>query len=65
MGARVAITYRATVGIDYPPHKRVEAGELVSDIPAKSVKWLLEQGHIIPNDTQVGDNPVDDEEGSG
>jgi hypothetical protein len=33
--------YRAVVGIDYPPNKRVEAGELVSDLPEKSAVWLL------------------------
>lgn len=38
--------YRATVGIDYPPNKRVEAGEVVSDLPGESIKWLLEQGLI-------------------
>ena len=38
--------YRATVGIDYPPNKRVEAGEIVSDLPGDSVKWLLDQGLI-------------------
>lgn len=38
--------YRAVVGIDYPPNKRVEAGELVSDLPATSIKWLLESGSI-------------------
>ena len=38
--------YRATVGIDYPPNKRVEAGEIVSDLPGDSIKWLLEQGLI-------------------
>lgn len=38
--------YRALVGMDYPPDRRVEAGEVVSDIPSKSVKWLLEQGYV-------------------
>lgn len=38
--------YRATVGIDYPPNKRVEAGEVVSDLPGDSIKWLLDQGLI-------------------
>jgi hypothetical protein len=42
--------YRAIVGIDYPPDKRVEADTLVSDIPEKSAKWLLEQGLIEPSD---------------
>ena len=38
--------YRAMVGIDYPPNKRVEAGDVVSDLPGDSIKWLLEQGLI-------------------
>jgi len=38
--------YRAIVGIDYPPDKRAEANTLVSDIPEKAAKWLLEQGLI-------------------
>lgn len=42
--------YRTIVGIDYPPDKRAEANTLVSDIPEKSAKWLLEQGLIEPSD---------------
>ena len=38
--------YRVLVGIDYPPDKRAESGTIVSDIPEKSAKWLLEQGLI-------------------
>jgi len=38
--------YRALVGIDYPPNKRVEAGEIVSDLPGDAIKWLLEDGFI-------------------
>lgn len=38
--------YRAVVGIDYPPNKRVEAGELVSDLPEKSAVWLLANNFI-------------------
>ena len=38
--------YRLLVGIDYPPDKRAEAGTLVSDLPEKSAKWLLDQGLI-------------------
>jgi len=38
--------YRAVVGVDYPPNKRVEAGALVSDLPEKDVKWLLSSGFI-------------------
>lgn len=56
--------YRALVGIDYPGksgEKRVEAGETVSDLPAKSVKWLLDGGHVeladakVPSDEEVQD----------
>lgn len=38
--------YRVLTGIDYPPDKRAEIGDVVSDIPEKSVKWLLDQGLI-------------------
>ena len=38
--------YRVLQGIDYPPNKRVEAGEIATDLPAQSVKWLLESGII-------------------
>jgi hypothetical protein len=39
-------SYRALVGIDYPPNKRAEAGEVINDLPAQSAKWLLEMGLI-------------------
>ena len=38
--------YRVLAGLDYPPDKRAEAGSIVSDIPEKSAKWLLDQGLI-------------------
>ncbi len=38
--------YRVLQGIDYPPNKRAEAGQVVSDLPPSSVKWLLESGII-------------------
>lgn len=38
--------YRVLTGIDYPPNKRAEAGDLVDDLPPTSVKWLLEVGAI-------------------
>lgn len=40
--------YRVLTGLDYPPNKRAEPGAIVSDLPAASVKWLKEQGHIEP-----------------
>lgn len=39
-------SYKVLTGIEYPPNKRAEAGDVVSDIPASSVKWLLDQGII-------------------
>ena len=42
--------YRAVVGIDYPPNKRAEAGDVVTDLPGDSIKWLLEQGLIESTD---------------
>ena len=42
--------YRVLTGIDYPPDKRAEKDTLVSDIPEKSAKWLLEQGMIEHSD---------------
>lgn len=38
--------YRALVGLNYPPAKRAEAGDVVSDLPEKSIKWLLKAGKI-------------------
>lgn len=37
--------YLVNQGLEYL-NRRVEAGELVDDIPAKSVAWLKEQGII-------------------
>lgn len=38
-------SYKVLVGIDYGD-KRAEVGDIVSDLPAKSVSWLKEQGLI-------------------
>lgn len=40
------VKFKALTGIDYPPNKRIEAGDVVDDLPAKSIKWLREQGLI-------------------
>lgn len=40
-------SYKVLVGLDYGnPPKRVEAGEVVDDLPAKSITWLTEQGMV-------------------
>ena len=51
--------YRALVGIDYPPDKRAEAGELVSDLPEKSATWLLAQGLIEATDGKTSKKVVE------
>ena len=38
--------YQVLVGIDYPPDKRAEPGDIVNDLPVKSISWLLAGGHI-------------------
>ena len=50
--------YRAKVRIDYPPNKRVEAGDVVSDLPGESIKWLLQQGLIESTDKNSKTEPV-------
>jgi len=42
-------TFVALVGINYSTgsgEKRVEPGKKVSDLPASSVSWMLEQGIV-------------------
>ena len=39
-------SYRVLKGIDYPPNKRAEAGQVVTDLPATAIAWLLEDGAI-------------------
>lgn len=53
--------YRALVGLDFPPDRRVEAGEVADDIPANSIKWLTEQGLIELVDQGGKQQPVDDD----
>lgn len=52
--------YRVLTGLNYParrggPEKRAERGDVVSDLPAGSVGWLLEQGCIEPAETEGGE----------
>lgn len=59
--------YRVLVGLNYPPDRRVEAGQIVDDLPGKSIKWLTEQGLIEPAGKSEGKQdakpaPVEDEE---
>lgn len=54
--------YLAKVGLDYPPNKRAEAGDVIDDLPSKSIKWLREQGLI---ELVEGTLPSADEETEG
>jgi len=45
--------YVAMTGLEYSG-KRVEEGEIVDDLPRKSVKWLLEQGLVRPAEPDEG-----------
>lgn len=38
--------YRVLNGLSYPPDKRAEVGDIVDDLPSKSIKWLINKGHI-------------------
>lgn len=38
--------YRVLTGLSYPPDRRAEVGDIVDDLPSKSIKWLLAKGHI-------------------
>lgn len=40
------IQYKVLQGIDYPPAKRAEAGDVVSDLPKEAIVWLLASGAI-------------------
>jgi len=52
--------YRILNGlISYPPNNHVYAGDIVDDLPTKSIKWLLEDGHIeLADDSKSSKKPV-------
>ena len=56
-------TYRVNAGVDYPDprrageEKRAEIGDLVDDIPAGSLGWLVEQGVLTPVTDAIRDTP--------
>ncbi len=50
----VKLKFTVLVGINYPPDRRAEMGDVVDDIPAASVPWLLEQGLIEPAKKKEG-----------
>jgi len=43
------IEYKVLVGLDYPPAKRAEAYDIVTDLPKESISWLVSGGYIVLN----------------
>lgn len=41
-------SHRVLTGLDYPPGRRAEPGDVVDDLPKGSVRHLLARGHIEP-----------------
>lgn len=51
--------YKVLQGIDYPPAKRAEIGDVVSDLPKESISWLIACGAIISTSKVAdADQPV-------
>ena len=44
----MAVEYEVLVGLNYPPDKRAEVGDVVGDLPGKSLTWLLAEGLVRP-----------------
>jgi hypothetical protein len=38
--------YRVLVGLSYPTGREARPGDVVEDLPARSISWLLAQGMI-------------------
>lgn len=47
--------YKILQGVDYPPNKRAEVGDIVEDLPSRSIKWLREQNIIEALDPKTKD----------
>lgn len=45
------------IGMNYG-QRRIEPGEIVSDVPKQSIPWLLEQKVIVPADEAVTSEQV-------
>jgi hypothetical protein len=51
------VEYKVLQGLDYPPAKRAEIGDVVSDLPKESISWLLASG-VIKLHSSSGETPV-------
>ena len=43
--------YKVLTGIDYAG-KRAEPGDVISDLPNRSIAWLLDQGIVEKNENE-------------
>ncbi|WWT39950.1 hypothetical protein [Microcystis phage Mae-JY09] len=41
-------SYRVLRGLNYPPGRRAEPGDVVDDLPKGSIRQLIARGHIEP-----------------
>jgi len=53
-------SYTVLIPISFSPNRDLVAGEVASDIPTKSVKWLIEQGIIEPVEGKGPKAPVEE-----
>jgi len=55
--------YLVKTGLEFPPNRRVEAGEVIDDVPSKSIKWLREQGliELVDSSGKSVDAPIVEE----
>lgn len=52
--------YKVLSGINYPPNKRAEIGEIVTDLPKTAISWLLASGVIeLANKTESVEEVVE------
>jgi len=49
------VKYKVLTGLSYPPNKRAEPGDVVSDLPKKSILWLVKRGYIKLVKSKEGD----------
>lgn len=51
--------YRVIQGINYPPNKRAEIGDVVDDLPSSAIKWLVADGIVeLADSTSAKKSPA-------
>lgn len=59
-------SFKVCVPLSYPPDKDASIGDVVSDLPASSIEWLVDQGLIetVSKSTKKVSDTVVDEVGA-